>query len=110
YPDDQMVALLAIAAPRNTKTIQHCRSSLTSDYPEVSLVAARACGMLASDEGYGVALIGAKSGDARQRQLAALALGAIGRPDAQPILAPMLNDQNSDVRVAAATAILELHS
>ena len=40
--------------------------------------------------------------------LAALALGDIGRNDAQGTLAQLLKDQNQDVRIAAATAILEL--
>jgi HEAT repeat protein len=74
----------------------------------VSLVAARAMGMLGSGAGYGVAMKGAKSVDPRQRHLAALAFGAIGRADAQPFLAPLLKDPESDVRLAAATAILQL--
>ena len=66
--------------------------------------------MIGSDEGYGVALKGASSTDPRQRLLAALAFGAIGRSDAQETLANLLKDDNTDVRVAAATAILQLKS
>jgi HEAT repeat protein len=108
YPDDRMLALLAIAAPRETKVRQHVRNGLTSDWPEVSLVAARAMGMLASDEGYGVALEGARSADKRQRLLAAFAFGDIGRTDAQDELRKLIHDQDPNVRIAAAAAVLEL--
>lgn len=108
HPDDQIVATLALAEPRDQRVRQSVRSSLVSDYAELSLVAARAMGMLNSDEGYGVALIGADSSDARQRALAALAFGAIGRADAQPILAKLLKDSDAEVQLAAATALLQL--
>jgi HEAT repeat protein len=108
YPDDQMVAFLGLAAPRDTRVREHVRAGLTNDYVEVTLVAARAMGMLGSDEGYGVAMQGASSVDPRQRSLAALAFGAIGRSDAQPILGPMLKDSDPDVRLSAATALLQL--
>jgi HEAT repeat protein len=108
FPDDRMVALLALAAPGDQRVREHVRGALVSEYPELNLVAARAMGMLQSDEGYGVAMAGVKSEDARQRQLAALAFGAIGRADAQPLLAPLLQDANADVRVAAAAALLEI--
>jgi len=65
-------------------------------------------GKLGSDDGYGVALRGAKSTDPKIRLLAALALGAIERPDAQDELAILLRDANPDVRLAAAAAILQL--
>jgi HEAT repeat protein len=77
---------------------------------EVALVAARAMGMLGSDEGYGIALQGAKSQDPQQRFLAALALGAIGRTDAQEPLRGLLTAQEPNVRLAAATAILQLNA
>ena len=86
----------------------HLVGALTSDYDEVSLIAARACGLLGSDEGMGVALQFIKSPDPRQRFLAALALGAIGRSDAQEALAGLLGDSEPDVRLAAATALLQL--
>jgi hypothetical protein len=35
-------------------------------------------------------------------------MGAIGRSDAQPLLAPLLGSTNQSVRLATATAILEL--
>ena len=51
-------------------------------------------GMLGSDEGYKIAQTGAASRDARQRMLAALAFGAIGRSDAQDILRKPLSDSD----------------
>jgi HEAT repeat protein len=108
YPDDQMFCVLALAGPRDARVMQHIKGKLTSDYPEISLIAARAAGMLGSDAGYGVAMAGAKSADPRQRVMAAMAFGDIGRTDAQPILAKLLKDDQQSVRLAAATAILEL--
>jgi HEAT repeat protein len=108
YPDDQMVALLALAEPRDTRVLGHVEAQLTADYPEVSLVAARAVGMLGSDRGYGVAMEGAASVDPRRRFLAAMAFGDIGRPDAQPLLSKLLRDNDSDVRLAAAGALIEI--
>jgi HEAT repeat protein len=108
YADDQMVGYLALAGPRDPEVKKYVWSGLTSDYPEVSLVAARAMGLLGSDEGYGVAEKGAKSGTAAQRFLAAMAFAAIGRTDAQPLLKGLLKDKDPKVRVAAAAAILQL--
>ena len=108
YADDQQLALLALAAPRNQSVREAVRSALTGDHAETNLVAAQAMGMLGSDEGYGVALKGAKSAEGRQRFLAALAFGAIGRTDAQGTLRTLLKDKDPRVRVAAATGILQL--
>jgi len=108
YPDDQMLALLALAEPRDNRVGRTVEAGLTHDYIEVNLVAARALGMLGTDEGYGVALRGASSGDPRQRFMAAMALGAIGRSDAQDTLRRLLADDYESVRVAAAEAILQL--
>jgi hypothetical protein len=108
YPDDQMLALLALAEPRDKRVGRTVEVGLTVDYIEVNLVAARALGMLGTDEGYGVALRGAASTDPRQRFMAAMALGAIGRSDAQEALRKLLADDYESVRVAAAEAILEL--
>ena len=46
--------------------------------------------------------------DARQRAMAALALGEIGRLDAQPHIRPLLDDADAYVRLSAATAMLKL--
>jgi HEAT repeat protein len=109
YPDDQMVALLALAQTSDTRVLGHLRSALTADYPEAQVVAARAMGMLGSDAGYGIAAEAARSPDVYQRHRAAMALGDIGRSDAQPILAAMLRETEApDVRLAAARGILKL--
>ncbi len=107
-PGYQMVAMLALGAPRDTRIRAHIRANLTNDYIEVALVAARVMGQLDSDEGYGVAINGAKSSDKRQRSLAALAFGAIRRLDAQEYLQKLLKDPDQEVRIAAATAVLQL--
>ena len=114
YADDQMTGLLALGAPRTAPVRPSVREAvswgLTSDHMECSLVAARALGQLGSDEGYGVALQGAKSREGRHRFLAALAFGAIGRTDAQPVLKTLMDDKDKRVRVVAAAAVLEIAS
>ena len=108
FPDDEIMGLTGLAEPRNREVIQHVRAALVSDWPQVNLTAARAMGMLGSDEGYGIALIGAKSVDPAERIAAATALGAIGRSDSQDLLRKLLHDSDANVRIAAAEAILEL--
>jgi HEAT repeat protein len=108
YPDDQMFCVLALAGPRDARALGNVKGKLTSEYDEIALVAARSAGMLGSDNGYGVAMKGAESSDPRQRVLAAMAFGDIGRTDAQPILIKLLSDDQQSVRLAAATALLEL--
>lgn len=119
YPDDQMFGYIALALPKNTSVRQHVRGGLIPQegadkdpgqekWLAIPLVAARAMGMLASDEGYGLALKGAASRDSQLRMLAALAFGTIGRTDAQDQLRKLLNDGDATVRLAAATAILQL--
>jgi HEAT repeat protein len=119
YADDQMISLLGLAAPRDSRVLGNLRGLLTINYDyggelkgnsaEVGLVAARAVGMCGSDEGYVIAVDGTKSKDPRQRLLGALALGAIGRSDAQDYLKDLLKDRDSaDVRLSAAQAILQL--
>jgi HEAT repeat protein len=108
YPEDQMFCVLALAEPRDTRVAQHIRGKLTDEDLSVALIAARGMGMLGSDIGYGVAMNGMKSSDPRQLALTALAFGDIGRTDAQPMLIKLLKDDQQHVRLAAATAILEL--
>jgi HEAT repeat protein len=108
FADDQIVSVIALAEPRDKRVMEHIRGKLTSEWDEVALAAARAMGMLGSDEGYGVALKGARSGDPRQKVLAALALGAIGRSDAQTTLGTLIKDGDPNVRLAAATGVLQL--
>jgi HEAT repeat protein len=123
YQDDQMVGILGLASTHDPSIRQEIRPELFGDVvtdphgnrivqdPGVKLVAARAIAMLGSgayDIGYPIAMDGVRGADPRLRVLAALALGAIGRTDAQPVLREMLNDHDPDVRIAAATAILQL--
>ena len=108
YPDDEMFGLLALAEPHNKIVSKTIFGDLNSEYEPVALVAARALGMLGWHVGLGVALDGVNSGDPQERFLAALALGAIGRPDEQPALAKLLKDPNPAVQVAAAVGILQL--
>ena len=108
YASDEMLSLLALAEPRNPIVLGHVEGLFSSDYLEVRLVAARAAGMLGSDEGYGVAAEGSKSTDPRQRALAAMAFGGIGRADSQSYLSRMLKDSNADVRLATADALMEI--
>ena len=110
--DRLMVCLLALAQGRSPtdKVYKILQGNLTGDYVEVTLAAARAMGIIGSDEGMGVALAAVPSKAPRQRAMAALALGAIGRADAQPQLAKLLKDADPNVRLAAATAVLQLKS
>lgn len=110
YADDKIIAILALSAPRRQLVRQHVRGLLAGDAVqlEVSLVAARGLGMLGSDEGYAVAKGAIDSKDPQQRFLAALALGSIGRPDAQDELKPLLADPVPNVQLAAATALLQI--
>jgi HEAT repeat protein len=108
YPDEQIVALVALAGPNDPRVIDHIRSQLINEYTEVALAAARGCGMLGYDDGFTIAIRAAKSDDPRQRVLAAFALGAIGRSDSQAALAPLLEDADTNVKLAAATAIMQL--
>jgi HEAT repeat protein len=107
-PDDQIIATLALAEPRDKGVSGPIYSNLTSNYTEVALAAARAMGMLGEDVGYTVAMNGTRSVDPRVKVMSALALGAIGRSDAQPALARLLGDENPNVKLATATAILQL--
>ena len=103
-----MVGILALAGPKDGRVIEHVRAGLGSNYQEVVLVTARALGMLGSAEAYDKALAATSSTEARQRSLAALALGAIGKPQAAEPLGAMLKDIDPDVRVAASLGILQL--
>ncbi len=118
YPDDQMIGYLGLAWPRNVIVRQHVRAGLVGEesndpnlenWLAVPLVASRAMGLLRSDEGYAVSQKGAASKDPQLRMLAALAFGAIGRADSQDILRKLLSDADPAVRIAAATAILQLN-
>ena len=105
---DQMIALYALATPRDTQVLGHIEGTMNDPHLEVNLVCARAAGMLGSDIGYGYVLQGFKSVDPRQRFMAALAFGDIGRTDSQPQLAKLLKDEVPEVRLAAAKALVEI--
>jgi HEAT repeat protein len=111
YADDKIIGLLALAAPQRRIVREHVRGLLAGDdvHTEVTLVAARAMGMLGSDEGFKIALDATRSSDPNQRFLAAIALGSIGRPDAQDPLRTLLSDPQPNVQLAAASAVLELN-
>jgi HEAT repeat protein len=110
YADDRIIGLLALAAPKRQIVREHVRGLLAGDdvQVEVTLVAARAMGMLGSDEGYKLATDATRSPDPNQRFLAAAALGAIGRTDAQNELRRLLGDSVPNVQLAAASALLEV--
>lgn len=113
HPDDQIVSVLALAAPRDQRVKDNIVGKLAiskdgEDYVELQLAAARAMGMLGGDEGYGIALKSLNSRDPRQRSLAALALGEIGRSDAQAPLAKSLSDQDAEVRLSSAVALRQI--
>ena len=104
YPDEQIIALVALAGPGDVRVVDHIRGQLINEYVEVALAAARGCGNLGVDDGYTIAMQALKSEDPRVRVLAAFALGAIGRPDSQQALAPLLADADANVKLAGATA------
>jgi HEAT repeat protein len=108
YASDQMMAILALAEPHDTKMLEYIVGLFSNDYPEVQLMCARAAGMLGSDIGYGVALEYLDSVDAHQRALVAMAFNTIGRSDSQKFLAKLLKDSDPDVRLAAAGALISI--
>jgi HEAT repeat protein len=113
FSDEQTFCTLALAQPRRPEVREYLLGRLAAERDrgqlvEVQLAAARGLGMLRSDAGFGLALDHVGSDDARRRVMAALALGDIARPDAQSQLAPLLNDTIPEVRLAAATALLQI--
>lgn len=113
YPDEQIVCTLALARPRDPSVKELIIGKLAfakdnQQYPELQLAAARALGLLGDDTGFGIARDATRSGEPRQRTMAALALGAIGRPDAQAALTKLLTDPKDEVRLAAATALKQI--
>ncbi len=108
YADDNVIGTLGLSTRRDPRAMQAMMGKLTDDYVEVRLAAARGLGRVGSDAGYGVAQEAIAEGNPLQRGLAALAFGDIGRADAQPLIAPLLDAKDPNVRLAAATAILQL--
>lgn len=133
FKDDRVIGTLGLSAHRDPTAAASLYSKLTDEDPEVALAAARGLGRFGMDTGYGVAMKAlqasqptandakvlktadtdseayfAARGRSVRRVMAAMALGDIGRTDAQPLLAPLLNDPDPDVRLAAAAAVLKL--
>lgn len=118
HPDDVIFAMRALAQKRDPSLKLYAWSKLpeandaSKGYVEVALAAAMAVGAMGADDGYGVAMQGVTDKDPqlgpRRRVLAAGAFGMIGRADAQPYLAALLKDPESQVRAAAATALLSI--
>jgi HEAT repeat protein len=115
YTDDIVVAMLALAGPKLPAIRGHLQDGLTSEYPEIALVAARALGQLGFDSGFGVAVNAAQSREPARRYLAAMALGDIGRPDGQDALKLLLAEKDNggfptgeDIRLAAACSLLQI--
>lgn len=116
HPDDVLFAMRALTQKRDPTYKLYAWSKLNEandekkGYLEVALAAAMAVGAMGADDGYGVAMKGMVDKDPRlglrRRVLAAGTFGTIGRSDAQPFLATLLKDPESEVRAAAATAIL----
>jgi len=124
-PDQATLALMFLAGARTEQAEELFRFRLNhADQPEIRLQAARGLGLLGNDLGYDVACahLYFKSPDrrrptdpptqqiARVRSLAALALEAIGSPDA---LGPLLQafrqeDQSPTTRLAIARAAVRL--
>jgi len=121
---DEVFAINALAATGDSTYLETFRYKLaTATHLETRLAAARGLGLLHSDEGFEIAmrtlqsdrpsrsdpLDPAEGQMLRTRQLAAAALGAIGRSDALPLLAEFLNDpRDPRVQVSAARAILDI--
>ena len=106
--DDQMIALLGLARTGDPRLASNIALQMASPYDEVRLVAARALAMVGNNFGFQEAEshVGAK--DARQRALAALALGAMKVPASRPLLSKLLSDPDASVRIAAANAVVQM--
>lgn len=121
---DEVFAINALAAtgdPAYAETFHY--KLATATHLETRLAAARGLGLLHSDDGFAVALGGlrrdrpmrsdpqdpAEGRILRTQQLAAAALGAIGRTDALPALTEVMEKSDDPrVQVSAARAILDI--
>jgi HEAT repeat protein len=121
---EEVFAVSALAASGDPTYVETFRYKLANAaHLETRLAAARGLGLLRSDEGLETAIQGLRMTKPpnhdpedpiegqllRTRQLAAAALGAIGRPEVIPRLASLL-ERNRDprVQVSAARAILDI--
>ncbi len=119
---DEVFAIGALAQTGAPVYLDTFRYKLaTAPHIETRLAAARALGILGNDEGFDVALRALRTHRTiiddpkdhpedqvlRVRQLAAAALGSIGRTGALPVLAELMNDPaDPRVQVSAAQAIV----
>jgi HEAT repeat protein len=104
YTDDSVLSTLALGVRRDADVTTVLRTRLNDDYPEVRLAAARSLGRLGDAAGLPVALDFARSDVARQRGMAAQALGDIDAEQVAPALQKLLADEDEAVRLAAAAA------
>lgn len=116
-------ALAVVGDPRDEDMLRGKVTDEEAPHLETRLAAARALAMMGHNDGYGLALRSLRFNRPkvhdpedtpegqilRVRQLAAAALGAMGRPSALPELVRMMKS-NGDPRlqVSAATAILQI--
>jgi HEAT repeat protein len=121
---DEVFAISALAATGDPAYLETFRYKLaTASHLETRLAAARGLGLLHSDEGFMITMGALRKNQLRRndpqdtaeaqmlraQQLAAAALGAIGRADALPALATLLDDSSDPrVQVSAARAILDI--
>ncbi len=121
---EEVFAISALASTMDRRYIDTFRYKLeTGTHLETRLAAAKGLGMLGFDDGYDIAVRALKTSRPRindpsdspagqilrVRQLASLALGAIGRSDALAPLSKLLNRSNDPrVQVSVAMAILEI--
>jgi HEAT repeat protein len=121
---EEVFAINALAGTRDPAFLETFRYKLaTAQHTETKLAAGRALGMLRNDEGYEVALQALRSpkpvpGDVndppasqvlRIQQLAAGALGAIGRMEALGALNEVMsNSKDPRVQISAARAIVDI--
>lgn len=121
---EEVFALHALAATGEPVYLDTLRYKLaTATHLETRLAAARGLGRLGSDEGFDAALRALQTNRRlindpndpaaeqvlRARQMAAAALGLIGRPEALPALSKLMDDPaDPRMQVSAAGATLEI--
>jgi HEAT repeat protein len=121
---DEVFAINALAAtgdPAYAETFHY--KLATATHLETRLAAARGLGLLYSDQGFELAMRALRQGPSRRddpqdpvegqalrtQQLAAAALGAIGRTDALPALTEVMEKSDDPrVQVSAARAMLDI--
>ncbi len=121
---DETLAIQSLAESRDQTYLETYRYKLANAmHTETKLAAARALGMLGNDEGFEEAIKIIRTPPAprpdpkdppadqalRVKQLAAGALGEIGKSDALPVLSAVLQqDKDPRVQVSAAQAVLKI--